>query len=112
MPMDKSKYPPNWTQISMAIRDRAMNRCECRGECGLHRDRQCSEVNGTPATFAKGRVILTVAHLNHDTTDNRDANLKAMCQRCHLRVDGDQHRSNARKTRRARKAVGDLFEIP
>jgi hypothetical protein len=31
--------------------------------------------------------VLTVAHLNHDPQDCRDENLKAFCQRCHLRYD-------------------------
>ena len=56
------------------------------------------------------RIVLTVAHLNHDTRDNRDENLKAFCQRCHLRMDAHLHATNARATRRRRRAAGDLFE--
>lgn len=54
------------------------------------------------------RVVLTVAHLNHEPMDCRPENLKAMCQRCHLRYDGKLHARSARATRRARLAVGDL----
>lgn len=103
-------YPVNWPQISIAIRERAGGRCECTGQCGLHHEHRCVELNGRPAQFARGRIMLTVAHLNHDPADCRDENLIAACQRCHLRIDGEQHQSNARRTRRARKAVGDLFE--
>lgn len=35
-----------------------------------------------------------------------------MCQRCHLRYDAKHHAINARRTRRARKATGDLFDEP
>lgn len=106
MPCDYSKYPPDWKQIRSRILFRADNQCECEGECGLHRSdpgpRRCCERHGTPARWAKGRVVLTIAHLNHDTTDNRPENLKAMCQRCHLRYDRDLHKQNAARSRIAK----------
>lgn len=55
-------------------------------------------------------VVLTVAHLNHDTTDNSDANLAALCNRCHNRHDVGFRRGNRRATALAKKAAGDLFE--
>jgi hypothetical protein len=55
------------------------------------------------------KVVLTVAHLDHDPTNNADGNLKALCQFCHLRYDRHEHAKNARATRRARKAAGELF---
>lgn len=67
------------------------------------------ELHGEPAKWAKGNVVLTVAHLNHTPEDCRPENLKAMCQRCHLRYDHDHHQRNARETRRSRKAAGDMF---
>ncbi len=48
-------------------------------------------------------VVLTVAHLNQDPTDNRDENLKALCQRCHLAHDREQHTENARATRQRKR---------
>jgi hypothetical protein len=33
------------------------------------------------------KVVLTVAHLNHDPADCRDENLRAGCQLHHLRYD-------------------------
>jgi hypothetical protein len=47
-------------------------------------------------------IVLTIAHLDHDPTNNADANLRALCQRCHLRLDSEQHVRNAAETR-ARK---------
>jgi len=109
MPWDRSLYPKDWKDISARIKEIAGNRCQCSGECGLHQGQRCEERNGQPAKWAKGKIVLTVAHLNHIEMDVRDENLKALCQRCHLRYDIDHHQVNARKTRRAKKAHGELF---
>ena len=110
---NKGRYPKDWKAISKHIRTRSGGQCECEGECGLHRTnpgpRRCGEMHGQPAKWAKGTVVLTVAHLDHGLVDHRDTNLKAMCQRCHLRFDQPQHQVNARKTRRTKKAAGELF---
>jgi hypothetical protein len=45
------------------------------------------------------RVVLTVAHLNHTPGDDRDDNLAALCQWCHLILDIEHHH----KTRAERK---------
>ncbi len=58
---------------------------------------------GPPEMFRYIQVVLTVAHLNHDWRDNRDENLAALCQRCHLAHDRQFHLANARRTR-AQKA--------
>jgi hypothetical protein len=55
------------------------------------------------------RVVLATAHLDHDPTNNRPRNLKALCQRCHMRHDRDEHRRRRWLTLRMRKAIGDLF---
>jgi hypothetical protein len=109
MPFDKSKYPKDWKTISLRIRARSNGRCECHGECGLHHDRRCEEQNGRTAKWANGAIVLTVAHLNHDGMDCRDENLKAMCQRCHLRYDQALHQANSHLTRRKKKAHRELF---
>ncbi len=107
-------YPSHWKALSHRIRvERAQGRCECEGECGLHRThpgpRRCEELDRHPAKWAKGLVVLTVAHLCHDSTCDDEAHLKAMCNRCHLRLDVKQHQRNAYQTRRAGKAIGELF---
>jgi hypothetical protein len=51
------------------------------------------------------KVVLTIMHLNHDTTDNRLENLKAGCQKCHLLFDKNIHAYNARKTREMKKGL-------
>lgn len=113
-PENAARYPKDWKAISASIRARAGNRCECEGECGLHRTtpgpRRCVETNGHPAKWAKGKIVLTVAHLNHQPEDCRPENLKAMCQRCHLRYDHQHHMRNAAETRRKKMNTQDMFE--
>jgi len=107
----RKKYPANWKAVSLQIRYvRAAGRCECTGECGLHRTtpgpRRCVELDGRPAKWARGKVMLTVAHLNAASgpcsCDPLCANLehlKAMCNRCHLRYDAPMHQIHASDTR-------------
>ena len=102
---NKNRYPRNWPAISRHIRFvRAASQCECVGECGLHGTnpgpRRCEERHGTAAKWATGTIVLTVAHLNHQPEDCREENLKAMCQRCHLRYDRDHHAETRDKARR------------
>lgn len=45
------------------------------------------------------RIVLTVAHLNHKSGDDRDENLRAWCQWCHLHHDVVHH-AETRATRK------------
>jgi hypothetical protein len=108
-------YPPTWKVFSRAIRfERALGQCECCGECGLHRThpgpRRCVERDQQPAQWARGRVVLTVAHLcSCDPPCVEAAHVKAMCNRCHLRTDGVLHSQHRAETRRLqREAAGQL----
>ena len=109
-PSEKSRYPKNWKDISLRIRERAENRCECVGECGLHPWGRCVEKQGRKAFFAKGKIILTTAHLDHQPENCSDDNLKAMCQRCHLRYDRFHHAETSKKTRAAKSKQIQLLE--
>lgn len=112
-PENARRYPSNWKAISASIKARSGGQCECAGECGLHcttpGPRRCIEQHGEPAKWAKGTVILTVAHLDHQPENCDPANLKAMCQRCHLRYDREHHQRNAAATRRTKKQNRELF---
>lgn len=112
-PMNWRLYPSNWREISRRVREASGGRCQCLGQCGLHRDhpgpRRCEEQQGQPAKWARGKVVLTVAHLDHDPTHNAESNLRAMCNRCHLRYDVAHHQRHAAQTRRARKQTRELF---
>ena len=109
-PENRARYPRDWRDISDRIRfERAKGRCECTGECGLHHGRRCCELHAQRAQFARGNVVLTVAHLDHRPENCQDSNLVAMCQRCHLRYDADHHAGTARRTRAERRAGGSGF---
>jgi hypothetical protein len=92
MPIDYNKYCDDWKLRSRFIRFyRAQNKCEV-----------CGAVNYNPHPETGSKVILTVAHLDHDITNNSFFNLKAMCQRCHLRYDA-KHHAETRRLKKARK---------
>lgn len=104
---NRARYPVNWKAISMRIRfERAAGRCECRGECGTSHwgdDAQqwrCPRVHGSKTAKGGGKVVLTVAHLNHVPEDVSEGNLRAMCQQCHLAYDHAHHQASAAETRR------------
>lgn len=117
MPFDRSRYPREWPQISAHIRERAGNRCEFCGApngafiCRDQRDPARYEVIDAATADAWGMegahivlVVLTVAHIrNDDPQDCSDENLKALCQRCHLRLDAGLHARHAAETRRRHK---------
>jgi len=105
-PENEALYPPDWLDISARIRTRAGGCCE--GSPGFFPD--CRAKNYEPHPVTGSVVVLTVAHLNHDPADNRDENLRAMCQRCHNTYDQKHRQDNATKTRRAKKASGDLLD--
>lgn len=136
MPMDRSRYPAEWPAIARGVRERSGGRCECHGECGRDhagdcdrhgrppgptREARCAAVHGAPHPVTGSRVVLTAAHLwrgpcaEHAVAGIKCGDLEhlaALCQRCHLAYDLPHHVANARRTRRKRKALGDLFDCP
>lgn len=121
-PENRDRYPKNWPEIRERIMERARDedetttagilyphRCECVGECGRHYPYRCERrhrdtIPNTmdPATAAERHVILTVAHLDHTPENCDEANLRAMCQRCHLAYDAPRKRAD----KLAAKAAG------
>jgi hypothetical protein len=75
----------------------------CNGNCLAM---PCAD--SEPAGSKVVRVVLTIAHLDHDTGPVPDDRLRAMCQRCHLRYDRHQHSSNGRKTRDRKRGQASL----
>lgn len=100
---DKARYPKDWKAISASIKERSGGQCECSNECGLHTGKRCEEVHGELAKYAKGKIVLTVAHLDHTPENCEPENLKAMCQRCHLVYDIPHH--NKTRIRRKRETL-------
>lgn len=88
-------YGPAWKEkVRPKIVDRAGGRCEACGARGGD-----LVLNRHGWTW---RVVLTVAHLNHMSGDDRDENLRCWCARCHLVYDTAYHRL----TRSQRKDAG------
>jgi hypothetical protein len=111
---ERRRYPSNWKTISTAIRfGRAAGRCECDGECGTEHAGRCAAVHGVAHPVTGSRVVLTTAHLDRIPEHCDPVNLKAMCQRCHLAYDAEQHAGNAARTRRSRpyRGMAALFDL-
>ncbi len=95
MPINYKEYHPKWKLISKLIRfNRAKNHCEF-----------CRVPNGSMVKRKSGytKIVLTVAHLDHDKSNNRFHNLKALCQRCHLGYDMKRHIANRKYGRKHRE---------
>ncbi|MFB6809442.1 hypothetical protein [Streptomyces sp. NPDC056387] len=112
-PENRNRYPADWPTISRRIRfGRAQSRCECVGECsrGTHNGR-CPNRHGQPAYGTGSRVILTTAHLDHQPENCDEANLRAMCQGCHLHYDRRHHAETRAATRRAAVAAAGQLAL-
>lgn len=124
-PSERARYPKDWAAISLDARMRANWRCECRGECGTDHmaewtaackvmtaeadPARCDAWDTFPHPTTGAYVVLTVAHLNHQPEDCRPENLRAMCQRCHNRMDMPHRAAGTKARRREQCAVADLF---
>ncbi len=114
MPIQYSKYAPNWkSEIRPAVLARANNCCEEPG-CGLRHKQYAyralvdgqlqwfafrEQIPAGADIFKKGvKVIITIAHLDHNETDHSVTidRLRALCQLHHLRYDKEE-----KKRRRA-----------
>lgn len=124
MPCDYKNYPDNWkTKIRPYILERDNNACKF---CGVENKRlilrtgkgindwtywpegmesEAMTLDGLKSTL----IILTIAHLDHDKTNNDYDNLAALCQKCHLGHDINHHKANARKTLNKKKHLQELF---
>ncbi len=81
------------------------------GECSYQDARLCADLNNESAGYKVWIVIvLTIAHLNHDVTDNRMENLAALCQRCHNNQEKEYRRQNAKVTINNKKGLQSLFK--
>lgn len=105
--MNRADYPPDWETISIYVRFfRAGGRCE-----GSPHYPHCRAVHGLPHPVTGSIVILTTAHLDHDKTNSDWGNLRALCQRCHLDHDREQHTLKAALTRRRRQLEAGQMEM-
>lgn len=115
MPIDYAKYPDNWKdEIRPDILKREGYKCKF---CGVrhkatgYRDGNsefvdCDKflINWANANGKKIiRIILTIAHLDHDVINNDYSNLAALCQQCHNRYDA-ANRAKSRLYNRRKKS--------
>ena len=121
-PENRDRYPANWAEIRRAILERAGHVCEWCGKPNGERvwvtasgrwalakpglsPLKCKWLDHTghpttkPLCWNGTRVVLTIAHLDHQPEHNDPDNLRALCQRCHLRWDADHHRATRRRTK-------------
>ncbi len=109
---ERQRYPADWPAISARIRfGRAAGRCECAGECGTGHEARCPALHGEPHPVTRSAVVLTTAHLDHVPEHCEDANLRAMCQRCHLAYDAGQHRETRAAGAAIVLAAGQIMDI-
>jgi hypothetical protein len=118
MPVDWSRYPKHWPELRELVRERDHERCRfCCVPNGARILRELAdpfrwideddfdvgiEADGDDYEPTHGdvvRIVLTVAHLDHDVAHNGPDNLAALCQRCHLRLDRRQHADSSARTR-------------
>ena len=99
-PEMKARYPKDWDLRSRFIRFyRADNKCEW-----------CGAVNGEPHPVTHSTVVLTVAHVYDKRPEAASLlNLAALCQRCHLNHDREDHILNRQKTRERKSGQDRLF---
>lgn len=84
-----------WTPLPIALRD-----------SGVDRPMTISSADGPLKII---RIVLTIAHLDHQPENCAPSNLRALCQRHHLAYDRDHHCANAQATRRAKSGTLELF---
>ena len=138
MPIDYSEYPPNWNEIRERILSRAHNRCEeCKVKnhsiikrdgkkwryiCGTEFDwikerhhRGGYSYAGAIKSLGFTRIVLTIAHLNHDKEnwEVKDDELKALCQKCHLQLDIKHHTANRKygRNHNGKQQLKLIYEI-
>lgn len=92
-PENRHLYGKDWKlRIRPAILARAGDSCE-----GSPAYPDCRAANHERHPVTGAFTVLTVAHLDHDATNNDFGNLRALCQRCHNTHDITQRRESRRK---------------
>lgn len=97
---------PEWLAFRAFILFRAGNRCE-----GTPLTPGCRIGNGETNPLTGGRVVLTIAHMDHDESHADPERCRALCQSCHNRWDAPHRKQNAAKTRRSKSPQIDIEDM-
>lgn len=105
MPIEKSRYHPNFSKRAAYCVKQAKYTCQ-----------QCFKKRGDRYITQQGKieeVVIQAAHINHDPMNPR-AKLRALCTQCHMKYDGPNHGKNAALTRKRKEVetqldAGQLF---
>ena len=97
-PEQRHRYPADWRRISHELKCAAGWKCQ-----GTAQFPACRAEHLRPHPETGSRVVLTVAHLDHQPENNGPENLRVLCQRCHLAHDREHHARNAAETRRKKQ---------
>lgn len=89
-PENRGRYPENWKWIRAKILERSGSRCEWEG---------CGVANYAIHPETGSRVVLTIAHLDHQPENNDFENLRAWCQLHHNRYDAPFRAANRARRR-------------
>ncbi len=109
-------YPIDWRELSASIRfRRAKGRCEhCDGRWWDEERQTWRNGQGRPVALLQAPGSITEARTIGDRAPPTTARgtLAALCQRCHILHDGEEHRRRRWLMYRMRRALGDLFTGP
>lgn len=126
-PENKHLYPENWKEIRKDILERANHCCEFCGVPNksllMYKDKKIHIIiKPTDFEYGLGKycakswleyknkkwircrlatVVLTIAHIDQDPTNNDYSNLRALCQKCHNTLDAP-FRAKHRKENRSK----------
>lgn len=90
MPIDQQRYPSDWNQIALSVKEASGWRCQhCQRFC-LRPGEKSSSLKRSEWT----KATLSVHHANFTPEDNAKENLIALCTPCHIALHGRAKRSN------------------
>jgi hypothetical protein len=92
-----------WRAFRTEILARADHACE-----GTDQFPACRAANGEPHPETGAKVVLTIAHMDHDETHADPERCRALCQRCHNAWDAPHRKANALRKVRQRYAQIDI----
>lgn len=80
-PKNRNKYPGKWPSIRKKAIENARDRCQ-----------KCRVKNGSKNRRTRKRIVLVVAHLDHNPQNCAESNLEVLCRSCHMVNDAPLRR--------------------